>query len=322
MPLISRLLQGDRALEACLVDDHAHLVQGTRGAHVPKVQRALGVLDGAHIDVAEVSGEIYGRTTAAAVLDYKQKRTIINFSYQTQADNIVGKMTIATLDREMAASENRPPLRGCLNERLQGGLTVTNSVSRQAFAVGDAPIRSLVSLRVVFQLAITKRFDVNQGRSLLQLIRRANLLLAPHGMRLDPRRALQAFPYPFPVTPAVASDAEGLRKAADKADKGSADVLRAIFCEFDGSENLTTTAYSAGRATGVDGFPNFVIVNPEITHPDKGTLLHEMIHCSNDRFMNNRHDIDKNSVLSTGDNRTLLIQEHADSIRGAFFGLG
>ncbi len=322
MALQSRLFRGDAALEACLVNDRAHLVEGMRGAHVPKVQRALGVLDGAHIDVAEVSGQIYGRTTAAAILDYKRKRKIVNFSYQTQADNIVGKMTIATLDREMAASENRPPLRGCLNERQQGGLSFTNSGVRQVFAVGDTPVRSLVSLRVVFQLAITKRFDVNQASSLLQLIRRANLLLAPHGMRLDPRPALEKFPFPFPVTPAVAGDAEGLRKAADKADKGSPNVLRVIFCEFDGTENQTTTAYSAGRATGVDGFPNFVIVNPEITHPDKGTLLHEMIHCSNDRFMNNRHDIDKNSVLSTGDNRTLLIEDHATSIRGAFFGLG
>ncbi len=30
MPLQSQLFRGDRALEACLVDDRAHLVTGTR----------------------------------------------------------------------------------------------------------------------------------------------------------------------------------------------------------------------------------------------------------------------------------------------------
>jgi hypothetical protein len=38
-------------------------------------------------------------------LSYKKKRNIINRSYQTQADNIVGKMTIASLDNEMMARE-------------------------------------------------------------------------------------------------------------------------------------------------------------------------------------------------------------------------
>jgi hypothetical protein len=42
---------------------------------------------------------------AAAVLAYKKKRNIINWSYQQQADNIVGKMTIAALDAEMWVKE-------------------------------------------------------------------------------------------------------------------------------------------------------------------------------------------------------------------------
>ena len=61
------------------------------------------------IDADEVSTKTYGPSTAAGVLAYKKKRNIINFSYQTQADNIVGKMTIATLDREMLKVE-KPPL--------------------------------------------------------------------------------------------------------------------------------------------------------------------------------------------------------------------
>jgi hypothetical protein len=41
------------------------------------------------------------------VLSYKKKRSIINPAYQTQADNIVGKMTIASLDKEILQRENR-----------------------------------------------------------------------------------------------------------------------------------------------------------------------------------------------------------------------
>jgi hypothetical protein len=37
-----------------------------------------------------------------------QQRGIINRSYQTQADNIVGKMTMASLDEEMKAHETQP----------------------------------------------------------------------------------------------------------------------------------------------------------------------------------------------------------------------
>src|SRR5262249_41293895 len=44
--------------------------------------------------------------TAAAVLAYKRKRNIVNRTYQAQADNIVGKMTMAALDREMVAFDD------------------------------------------------------------------------------------------------------------------------------------------------------------------------------------------------------------------------
>ena len=59
------------------------------------------LLDGAAIDAGEIRGRNYGASTASAVLKYKTKRKIINTSYQTKADNIVGKMTIAALDKEM-----------------------------------------------------------------------------------------------------------------------------------------------------------------------------------------------------------------------------
>ncbi|CAM5774280.1 hypothetical protein LMIY3S_04459 [Labrys miyagiensis] len=105
MALQSSLFRGDPQLEAAAQLDSAHVTPGSRGPHVGKIQRALIELEGARL----TPDEAYGPATAAAVLSYKQKRSIINPAYQTQADNIVGKLTIASLDREMFARENVPP---------------------------------------------------------------------------------------------------------------------------------------------------------------------------------------------------------------------
>lgn len=101
MPLQSKLLRGDSKLEAAAVSDPADIFQGAAGEHVRKIQLALIQLDGAAIDP---DGK-YGPATAVAVLAYKRKRNIVNRSFETEADNIVGKMTMASLDREMLAKE-------------------------------------------------------------------------------------------------------------------------------------------------------------------------------------------------------------------------
>lgn len=105
MPLQSRLFRDDQKLQACLTHDSAHVTQGAVGDHVRKIQTAVVQLDGLDIFPSEVAARRYGPSTAAAVLSYKKKRNIINRSYQTHADNIVGKMTIASLDKEMAQRE-------------------------------------------------------------------------------------------------------------------------------------------------------------------------------------------------------------------------
>ena len=112
MPLQSRLFKDDQKLQACLVNDAAHVTPGAKGDHVSKIQKAIDALGDKVIDANEVSTNTYGPSTAAAVLAYKKKRNIINFGYQTQADNIVGKMTIATLDREMLKVEEPPLIAG------------------------------------------------------------------------------------------------------------------------------------------------------------------------------------------------------------------
>jgi hypothetical protein len=115
MGLQPRLFRGDPKLEACLVNDDAHVKQGAVGGHVLKVQQALLALrEGRFIPPsirAEVAMRLYGPATAAVVLVYKTSRRIIGVSYQTKPDNIVGKMTIAALDKEMAAAEKISPLK-------------------------------------------------------------------------------------------------------------------------------------------------------------------------------------------------------------------
>ena len=105
MALTSILFKNTRELQACAVSHAAHVVPGARGEHVARIQKALNLLDDAGLDLDGA----YGPATAAAVLAYKTKRRIINFGYQTAPDNIVGIMTVTTMDRELNALP-KPPL--------------------------------------------------------------------------------------------------------------------------------------------------------------------------------------------------------------------
>jgi peptidoglycan hydrolase-like protein with peptidoglycan-binding domain len=78
---------------------------GSVGDHVNKIQLALILLDDLQIDQSEIAMKKYGPSTTAAVLSFKKARNIINLSYETQVDHIVGKMTITALDQEMATLE-------------------------------------------------------------------------------------------------------------------------------------------------------------------------------------------------------------------------
>jgi hypothetical protein len=75
MPLRSALFAGDPQLEACLVSDPAHVVPGSTGNHVRKIQQALETLDGATIPDDEKDSSTYGPATTDAVLHYK---TVVN----------------------------------------------------------------------------------------------------------------------------------------------------------------------------------------------------------------------------------------------------
>ena len=107
MGLRSKLFKGDPALEACLIDHSAHLKEGAAGEHVAKIHTALFAMDGLSVSSDELRACRYGKSTVAAVLAFKRKRNIINYSYEKQVDNIVGKMTVAALDEEMLRKEQQ-----------------------------------------------------------------------------------------------------------------------------------------------------------------------------------------------------------------------
>ena len=100
-------------LERCLVSDPDHITQGSQGDHVTKIQIALNRLSkgpGRENFNLKEDG-IYGPKTAAAVKAYKNapQRRILQ-SFQTTADDIVGKRTIKSLDDEMDILENELPV--------------------------------------------------------------------------------------------------------------------------------------------------------------------------------------------------------------------
>jgi hypothetical protein len=97
--------------------------KGDRGDHVMLIQGALLALDQSEISRDEQAQKFYGESTRNAVLEFKQKRKIINFRYQSSADSIVGRMTIQSLDTEMLAQE-----RGRVRLLLSFGITLPKIV--------------------------------------------------------------------------------------------------------------------------------------------------------------------------------------------------
>ncbi len=114
MPLQSRLFRENKRLQACLIDNNSHVTRGSQGDHVGLIQYAALRLEGGRIQGPEINAQLYGPDTAAVVLAYKTRRRIINPAYQTAPDDIVGRLTIAALDREMMLSEVTVFLRGNL----------------------------------------------------------------------------------------------------------------------------------------------------------------------------------------------------------------
>jgi hypothetical protein len=103
---MSTAFRGDPRLEACFVNDAAHIMLGARGPHVGKIQKALIIAASKVIGQEELNAQLFGPQTAASVLHFKQRMAIVNRNYQSRPDPIVGKQTIGALDVVMLSLDD------------------------------------------------------------------------------------------------------------------------------------------------------------------------------------------------------------------------
>jgi len=332
MTLSSNLFRGNAALEACAVKDAAHVIPGASGDHVARIQLALSVLDGSKIDRTDITSRRYGKSTAAAVLAYKKKRKIINPSYQSTADDIVGKMTIAALDKEMRRKELQPKPPGDCAISPTGPASSKSDLaapaakaSQRPSAIADSRGAKTVTapkqlggfIRVFF--AITLNSAQQDGYPLSAQIEKARDTLFEHGIALSveirngfadtiqfPGRILSSFG-------AVGDNVDQLRKASEDLRPGLPGVLRVIVCQMVGNN-----AGDTFRNRVINGrvVPPFVLLNSEVLDRANATLIHEMIHCSKPGPF--PHDPEKFSIFAEsgsekpgGVDRTFLRPEHA-----------
>jgi peptidoglycan hydrolase-like protein with peptidoglycan-binding domain len=330
MPLVSLLLRDEPRLQACLVADTAHVVPGATGRHVVLIQKVLLVLEKAPISAGELRSGVYGPTTAAAVLAYKRKRNIVNRAYQTTADNIVGKMTIAKMDNEILLLDQRaasgrvvctsggqaPPARSAIVGADQPGLVG-----------GPTPFKPKkqrpARLRIIVQKT-NRASEFGDANGLLaELYKRARELLAPHGMDFTTGATTPIFgPEVIDSEKVIAGSAGscgGVMESALRALADRPDTLRVIFSPFSDTGDAFGVT-DGGPESQLKTLPRFCLINVRKRRGDLGTLLHEMVHAAKPEKV--LPDADINSVFSEADNRnaTQLPEKHAESIATSFFG--
>jgi hypothetical protein len=317
MPLQSRTLRDNAALQSCLVSDPAHVTPGARGEHVGLIQKCVLVLDDSRIAPDELRTRTYGPSTAAAVLSYKRARKIINRAYQSQADNIVGKMTIAKLDEEIGHVERaRTHLDRCDSRPASPRRLLVGAPS-------GAPVNLGATLAIHLQRTdqLTADADIFVG----ELLARARELLKPHGLKLIevPGPGLVGPPVPWPertVDTRFSPDRFAVRKAAISTTAGDpSKVLRVILCGFVSVDHIKGITDGGELPDASEkNTPKFCLINTQNKNPDRGTLLHEMIHASF-KGVSPLHDGDAHSVYSEAEARDRLFNAHAKQLSGAFF---
>jgi hypothetical protein len=334
MPLLSKLFKGDERLEACLIKDSAHLTPGTKGPFVNKVQRALAQLDGDIVTQAEVDSQTYGPSTASAVLNFKRRNNIVNRTYQTQADNIVGKMTIAFLDARLAkldtsggrrcdcgdpvGTAHRPLQKASLNFSIAAD---TASVTGAGSGAGPSPVAARTNLNLpthVLRMSwqITKLADQANGRQHDDMVQSCDDLLDDDTMILTvggPLTNAPAFDYPYLINTSVRADNFGLLLAARKAKPLFNDTIRVIVHVFE-SNSQEFGFTDGGEYDGVTYNP-FIVINAAKRRTDRLTLLHEMVHATgllvhDDDRQSPGSFPDKTSVFSINDKRDHIRPEH------------
>ncbi len=169
MALQSESFRGDPKLEAAAISNPNHIMKPSTGVHVSKIQRALIQLDSAQIDKNELDKGYYGNSTVFAVTLYKQKRNIINRSYQDTVDAIVGIMTMAFLDNELLQKEKENDGFIFFSDTQLATVKYALARSKQMLDVALGRIRGLTSSAVTprnttfyeTKLAILNVFRIN-----------------------------------------------------------------------------------------------------------------------------------------------------------------
>lgn len=338
MALTSNLFKRNTQLQACAREDPAHVTHGHVGEHVAKIQFSLFAIDRLSIDRTELVAQRYGKSTAAAVLAYKKKRGIINRSYQRVADNIVGKMTIASLDKDMrlrelvpnSGSDCQPGSRGAPSF---GSIATGGSALRGRLGAGPAATRASGNRQLGGVVRIVVMIASNSQTDLFPLEReigRARDCLTEHGIGLLVERGFGTsgvvrFVERVLVNPDAASDnVNELRKRCEDLVPGQPGILRVIVCRL-GNFDFGHTIRD--RTVGSQTFLPFALLNTEQVDQSSATLIHEMVHCSKPGRV--KHDDEKNSVFfnhgstKQGEvSRTTLRSEHALTIASSFFAVG
>jgi hypothetical protein len=299
------------------------------GDHVNKIQVALVVLDSANIARGELDLKRYGPSTAAAVLAYKKKRRIINPAYQSQADDIVGKMTIDRLDREMFARERRSRGRpSCGDEIRGGGAVVKAAAPTKASRAGltASPVRAVTERLPLKTLSMHWQHTAHPAAAAANqalfslLVQQSIALLMPFNMRLSSNANIaEKIPHTGIVRVNHAS-ADVVRRVAEQVARPNPKAIRVIVCPFpDGDPAFAFTSGRGFDPTFQGSVDNYILLNANKRREDRCTLIHEMVHAATN-LGEDRHDpANTGSIFSVDSTRTLLKPEHALALNQAFF---
>jgi hypothetical protein len=331
MALLSNFFKGNRALENSLVLDSAHIVPGASGDHVSKIQLALLVLDNTSIARNELTTKLYGQSTAAAVLAYKNKRRIINFSYQNQADNIVGKMTVDRLDRDMLTREQRDQGRPSCGDEIRGGSGAASQFSAplNASRFGGTETQGQIGqnqfprkfLSIHWQRTAHPASAAASGTLFSLLVQKAIALLIPFNMQMSSNANALTETIPHnDIVRVNHSSADVVRRVAEQIAPPNPRAIRVIVCPFpDGDDAFAFTSGKGFDSTFQATVDNYILINANKRRDDRCTLLHELVHAATN-LGEDRHDKDNvGSVFSVETTRSLLKPEHARALNQAFF---
>jgi hypothetical protein len=102
-----------------------------------------------------------------------------------------------------------------------------------------------------------------------------------------------------------------------------------IFCKFYRTGDAGSTIFTADLATNENvRWLNYALINADVVNPQRGTILHELIHCADyvgdiDMMFNHFiHDSDVHSIMRSSGGGDIVIEtteKHAAALRTCYF---